>query len=160
MYFPTTLKTLTVLLLFFALTHGLSAQGDCAANRAVLDKMDQLFTAQDVDGYAEIYHAEAVRHTPEGVTKGLPAIQEAARQFFSQVEEPQGKNLDYICDGDKMAVRWEGSGTSMGKKVSVTGITIYHFEDGKIIEEWEEINGLEMMMQMGFELKPPMESKN
>ena len=35
-----------------------------------------------------------------------------------------------------------------------------HIKDGKVIEEWEEMNMLSLMMQMGFELKPPGEAKD
>jgi predicted ester cyclase len=33
--------------------------------------------------------------------------------------------------------------------MSVTGISIYRFEEGKVVEEWTEFDGIGMLAQMG-----------
>ena len=54
--------------------------------------------------------------------------------------------------------RWTQRGTHIGKmmgieptneEVTITGISISRFEDGKIAEEWQVVNILGMLMQLG-----------
>jgi predicted ester cyclase len=49
-------------------------------------------------------------------------------------------------DGDKLAARYTVAGTHTGelmgipptgREISMTGITIMHFEDGKVVERWD-----------------------
>jgi predicted ester cyclase len=55
--------------------------------------------------------------------------------------------------------RWvHDSGEYMGKPptgntITFTGMSIDRFKDGKIVEEWLEMDALGMMMQLGFEFK-------
>ena len=132
----------------------------CPDHQALLDKLDKIFEDQALDRLKEVYHADAVVHTPEGTTKGLEAIIAANKKFFSDVPDAKGENLDVFCSGDKVAVRWEGSGTMSGKNVEVTGITIYHTQDGKIAEVWEAMDMMNIMTQLGYEIKPPGGGKN
>ncbi|MCB9347931.1 MAG: nuclear transport factor 2 family protein [Lewinellaceae bacterium] len=144
---------LLLLLTFFSAS--LFAQ-DCKY-QALIDKMDKAMMEKNADRMAEFYHTDAVRHTQEGTVEGLEKIKEQTAEFYKNVPDAEGKNLDIICQGDYAVVRWEGKGTPKGapKMLSVTGITIYKMKDGKIAEEWEEMNSLSMMMQMGYELKEP-----
>jgi predicted ester cyclase len=36
-----------------------------------------------------------------------------------------------------------------GKQITVSGINIYHIDDGKIAMEWEQTDGLGMLGQLG-----------
>ena len=61
--------------------------------------------------------------------------------------------------GDKVVGRWSAAGTHTGKlpgieqptgkKINISGITIYRFSDGKIIEAWEQLDLLGMWQQLG-----------
>ncbi|MCB0555881.1 MAG: ester cyclase [Phaeodactylibacter sp.] len=145
-----------VLLLLTAFSFTSSAQ-DCKQYQALIDKLDQAMSEKNADLLAEVYHDNAVRHTQEGDEAGIAKIKEKAAGFYANVPDAAGKNIDVICAGDRVVVRWLGSGTPKGspKKIEVTGISIYKVEKGKIVEEWEEMNSLSLMMQMGYELKAP-----
>ena len=149
------LKGAFTLLLFTILSFTLSAQ-DCK-HQALLDKLDKAMMEKNVDLLAEAYKADAVRHTQQGPEKGVDQIKSRAAEFYKNIPDAEGKNIDVICNGDYAIVRWEGKGTPVGspQKVNVTGITIYKIVDGKVAEEWEEMNSLSLMMQMGYELKAP-----
>lgn len=82
------------------------------------------------------------------------------RQAYSDYENEIG---DIFADGDKIAVRFTFRGTNdgpfgeyppTGKKIEGTEILIWHFENGKVVEIWEEFDSLGFMQQLGFELKP------
>ena len=64
----------------------------------------------------------------------------------------------FVPAGDHVVVRWTQTGTHVGEmgtieptneKVTVTGIEIDRFEDGKLAETWQEVNMLPMLMQVG-----------
>lgn len=154
------LKGASLLLILTVFSFSLFAQ-DCP-HQALLDKMDKAMMEKSADMTAELYHADAVRHTQEGVVEGVDKIKEQTAEFYKNVPDAEGKNLDVICTDDYAVVRWEGKGTPQGspEMVSVTGITIYKIKDGKIAEEWEEMNMLSLLTQMGYELKPPAGDKD
>ena len=70
---------------------------------------------------------------------------------------------DILVAGDKVTTRWRFHGTHSGnfqgmaptgREVTLTGIIISRFQDGKVVEEWEQIDRLSMMQQLGA-LPPP-----
>jgi predicted SnoaL-like aldol condensation-catalyzing enzyme len=155
MKYQNLLKPLSLFLLLTLFSASLFAQ-ECK-HQALLDKMEKAMMEKNADRMADFYHADAVRHTPEGMVEGLEKIKAQTAEFYEEVPDAESKNHNVICQGDYAVVRWEGKGTPKGspKMVSVTGITIYKMKDGKIAEEWEEMNSLSLMMQMGYELKEP-----
>ncbi|MDQ6730690.1 MAG: ester cyclase [Actinomycetota bacterium] len=65
---------------------------------------------------------------------------------------------DVIAAGDKVVVRWHSEGThrneleglaATGARVSVTGIGIDLWKDGKVIEAWTEWDNLGLARQLG-----------
>lgn len=65
---------------------------------------------------------------------------------------------EVIEGGDKVALRWHAEGTHRGElqgltptgaRVSVTGISIDHWRDGKIVESWNEWDNLGLARQLG-----------
>jgi steroid delta-isomerase-like uncharacterized protein len=66
---------------------------------------------------------------------------------------------DMIAEGDRVAIRYTGRGTNdgplsgmppSGRKMAITGMTIYRLVDGRIAEEWTTYNMLEIMRQLGY----------
>ena len=43
-----------------------------------------------------------------------------------------------------------------GKEITIKGIIISKFENGKVVEEWEEANGVDIMRQLG--IFPPLKN--
>ena len=73
---------------------------------------------------------------------------------------------DIIAEGDKVVIRWTYTSTLKSEymgippsdnQIIMTGMSIDRFENGKIVEEWIEMDQLGMMMQMGMEIKPKEE---
>jgi steroid delta-isomerase-like uncharacterized protein len=70
---------------------------------------------------------------------------------------------DVIAEGDLVILRWMWHGThtgdlltpimrlpATGKQVTVTGITIFRFADGKVVETWNQSDRLGMYLQLGL----------
>ena len=73
---------------------------------------------------------------------------------------------DQIAEGDRVATRWTMRGTHegefrgispTGKQITVTGIGIFRFSDGKVVESWDNFDQLGMMRQLGV-IPSPEES--
>jgi predicted ester cyclase len=69
-----------------------------------------------------------------------------------------------VAEDDMVVVQYTGRDTNTdsgngipitGKRVEVTGVTIFRISDGKIAEEWNESDMLGLMSQLG--LLPPMQ---
>jgi steroid delta-isomerase-like uncharacterized protein len=67
---------------------------------------------------------------------------------------------DMFAEGEQVVVRWVCHATNTGdlpsmnlpatgKQVTVTGISIFRFADGKGVEAWNEMNSLGMLRQLG-----------
>ncbi len=63
-----------------------------------------------------------------------------------------------LGEGDLVAVRWTARGTNTGtgnglqatgKRLEVGGTTIFRVVDGRIVEEWNSIDELGLMRQLG-----------
>ncbi|HEY6767653.1 MAG TPA: ester cyclase [Candidatus Sulfotelmatobacter sp.] len=72
---------------------------------------------------------------------------------------------DTIEQGDRVVIRWTmsmtHSGTFLGipqtnRQVSVDGISIQRFADGKIIEAWDKWDQLSLLVQLGAVPEPKL----
>lgn len=63
-----------------------------------------------------------------------------------------------VAESDAVAVRWKGRVTHRGafhglpptgKQISVCGINLYSIRDGRIEQEWEQMDSLGMLQQLG-----------
>jgi steroid delta-isomerase-like uncharacterized protein len=70
---------------------------------------------------------------------------------------------DVIAGGEQVVLRWMRRGThtgdlltpmmrlpATGKQISVTGISIFRFADGKIVETWNQSDSLGLFQQLGL----------
>ncbi|MFP4082194.1 MAG: ester cyclase [Candidatus Aminicenantes bacterium] len=75
---------------------------------------------------------------------------------------------EIMVKDNKVMARWTLTGTNTGplsspagelpatgKKINISGISLMHMAESKIVEEWVIYNVLEMMQQLGFTLTPP-----
>ena len=83
------------------------------------------------------------------------------RELLSQVRtafpDVRREALDHVAQGDKIAVRWRVTGTHQGpfggvpptgRRVNVTGITIYRIKQGQIAEEWVQMDNAGLSRQL------------
>ena len=130
------------------------------ANKAVVQRlMDEVMNGNNLDAVDEIMADDYVNHD---TVPGLGSDREGFKQLFAghHAAFPDLKVVidDIVAEGDKVANRWSWTGThkgpfmgvpATGKHVTLTGISIHRFADGKIIEQWHRMDMLGMMQQMG-----------
>lgn len=65
---------------------------------------------------------------------------------------------DIVAAGDTAAVRWSGQVThegpfhgipATGRRITVSGINFYRIENGRIAQEWEQMDSVGMLAQLG-----------
>jgi steroid delta-isomerase-like uncharacterized protein len=118
-----------------------------AWNRGNLDVYDESLA----DGY--------VSHDPGfgGDTYGRAAVKERVRSFRAAAPDLEVTLDDVIAEADKVVTRWRVEGTHegplagippTGRRVSITGITIDAFADGRIVESWSHWDTAGLMRQL------------
>lgn len=90
-------------------------------------------------------------HGPAGFNAYVSMIRAAFPDIRFTIE-------DILAVDDTVVARWSARLTHHGeffgipptrKKATLTGIHIYHCRDGRIAEEWQELNALGLMQQLG-----------
>ncbi len=113
------------------------------ANLAVLDEL----TAQNF-----VYHLG-----------GQPARDRAAMVLFvrgtrTAFPDWHVEIADIVAESGSAAVRWHGLVTHggpfrglapTGRRISVSGINVYRIVGGRIVAEWEQMDSLGMLQQLG-----------
>ena len=72
-----------------------------------------------------------------------------------------------IAKGSDIVARWTATGTNTGplgdypptgRRMEISGISIFHIENGKAVEEWIVYNVLDVYQQLGYTLAYPEDS--
>jgi steroid delta-isomerase-like uncharacterized protein len=97
------------------------------------------------------------------VIRGPEEFAKFADQIRSAFPDTDLVVEDAFAVGDKVVARWSATMTHTGdgigiaptgRRVTVTGITIARFVDGKIVEGWDNWDQLAMLEQLGAYVAP------
>ena len=127
-------------------------------NVAAIENAVAHMNSGNLDGYLELYADDVTVHGyPPGV-EGKAGVSEFYRSFAKALPDLQLTADDVIADGDKVAVRYSLRGThsdelmgvpATGKEVDVTGQSFFRFENGRVVERWQSLDGMTLMTQIG-----------
>jgi len=129
-------------------------------NKAIFHRIYEEFLNQGNSDVAdELFVTNYVNHSiPPGQPQGLAGEKQFIATFRTAFPDIQFTIEDLIAEGDKVVgrVTWRGThkGELMGihptgKKVTVEGIDIIRFADGKAVENWYSGDTLGLMQQLG-----------
>ena len=116
-------------------------------NQKNLAEFDIYFSPNEVD------HA-----LPPMLPPGLEGRKMFISAFFAAFPDIHVHIEDALAEGDRVVTRWSAHGTQTGelmgipptgKAISITGIAIDRFENGKSVEHWEIMDQMGMMQQLG-----------
>lgn len=111
-----------------------------------------------LENYAESHAVDFVAHGTERDYTLADDIA-AARDERAALPDMQVAVNRMVAEGDMVAVHWTASGTNTqpgmglpatGKKIRVSGMTIFRFKAGKISEEWSAWDMLSVLKQAGL----------
>ncbi len=126
-------------------------------NKAAVQRLiDEFWNERSSDVVDELFAADAV------IYDGGAVLPNRGEEFFIALRTafPDMRVTvdDMIAEGEEVALRWTSHGTHMGelsgipatnRRVTVTGITIYRFAGGRIVEEWNSSDTLGLLRQLG-----------
>ena len=127
--------------------------------KAIGHQLAELWNTGNLSIADEIFANDFVNHDPsrpevtdiEGYKKYLTETRSGMPDFKVDIE-------DMVAEEEKLASRYTVSGTfqndffgipATGKKATWTGVTIYRFDSGKIVEAWWSEDALGMLQQLG-----------
>ena len=108
----------------------------------------------------EVFANRYVSHQPDGTEeqRGPEDVKRFLRQYREAFPDLQISIEDQIAEGDKVVTRWSSRGTHRGEfrgiaptanEVRLTGIGIFRFSEGKVVESWDNFDQLGMLQQLG-----------
>lgn len=115
-------------------------------NKKKLDRADEIMTQDYVD------HGSMPGQAP-----GLEGFKSKAAMWVAAVPDLRVRTDDMFAEGDRVAVRWTAEGTQSGVLLGIpasgrsfrfTGMSVFRVADGKIAEQWEEWDKLDLMQQI------------
>jgi steroid delta-isomerase-like uncharacterized protein len=134
-------------------------------NKQAARAVFEVWSSGELDRLDELVAPDVVHHDPydpngahglEGMKRTIELNRRAFPDLRLAVE-------DQVAEGDKVVTRWRGEMTHLGElggapptgnRVTVSGITIDRFEDGKIVEAWRSMDTLGLLRGIGA-LGPP-----
>lgn len=149
----------------------MKAQADLEAQNKELARhfMEEAWGKGNQDVVDELLADNFVLHNPP---QDVDPTKDGYKQWIGMIgavySVVESRIEDMIAEGDKVATRWTYISTQTSEymgippsdnQITVTGISIDRFENGKIVEEWIEMDELGMLMQMGMEIQPKKAEK-
>jgi steroid delta-isomerase-like uncharacterized protein len=131
-------------------------------NKALARRIqEELWDQKNLAVADELLAATYIDHvagSPAGVPSGPEGYKHIASAYFTAFPDVRITVERQIAEGDFVVTRWTSHGTNTGnhhgrpathKSATVTGITIDHIVDGKLVESWTEYDKLSSMQQLG-----------
>jgi steroid delta-isomerase-like uncharacterized protein len=135
-------------------------------NAAVVRRFaEEVITQGDIDSAGRFVWEDVVEQVPlPGQGPGLEGLKDILRGMRSAFPDLNFAIQEQIAEGDKVASRFEWTGThqneflgvpATGRQVRVWGIVIDRFEEGRIKDTRIIMDTLGLMMQLGAFPPPP-----
>lgn len=130
------------------------------ANKAAVLQGWQSATNGDLEGLAAMYHADVLYHGMAGEEiRGRDAVMAMLGGYFTDFPDLTAEVEDVFGEGDRVftRVRITGRNTgefmgmaATGKRVEIRWLmNAARVQNGKVIEEWEIFDRMDMMAQLG-----------
>jgi steroid delta-isomerase-like uncharacterized protein len=120
---------------------------------------EEVINGHNLDLLDELFASDYTNHAaPPDLPKGPAGERAFAGPFFAAFPDARLTVEDYFAAGDKVAVRFRYGGThsgefmgipATGKAFSVGGMNIFRIRDGKIVDNWSQLDMLGLLQQLG-----------
>jgi steroid delta-isomerase-like uncharacterized protein len=130
------------------------------ANKDVIRAyVETIFNQRQVERAEELVAPDYVDHAAlPGQAPGLEGAKDKWAMYLAGIPDLRITIEELVAEGDKVAVRRSYAGTHRGpllgipptdKQLQLGGISIFRLAGGKITEQWEELDQLALMQQLG-----------
>jgi steroid delta-isomerase-like uncharacterized protein len=131
-----------------------------AANVAIARRFFEAWVGGDAAALDEVVAPDYVFHDPADpdTPPGPAGAKAMAAGFRAAFADMRPVEEDYVAGGDKVVYRWRVRATHRGafagvpptgRAVELSGIEIVRLAGGRIVEHWDEIDGLGLLRQLG-----------
>ncbi len=136
-------------------------------NKAVVRRAyEKGMNGRDMRIIEECFSPDYVNYFPagQGEVRGIDEFKKVLWDFLTAFDDLVFTVEDIFGEGDKVALRWSARGIhsgeyrgippttvipATGREISFSATDVYHVVDGKIVEEWNTLDGFDIMRQMG-----------
>jgi len=128
-------------------------------NKAVVRRWVEAFNEGDIDAVNELLTDSYVRHDPNSPeVRGPEEEKQLIAMYRSAFPDLHFSLEDMLAEDDRVATRLSISATHKGEllgiaptenRLSLTAMEIYRLREGKIDEQWVNVDTLGMMQQIG-----------
>jgi steroid delta-isomerase-like uncharacterized protein len=131
-----------------------------AENRRLLERFyEEVMSGGNLAFIDEYCSADYVDHDDDLPAPGREGLKQHVEMIRRGFPDTQVTVEDIVAEGDKVAVRTTARGTHMGefmgvpptgKQITISGMDITRFSEGKIVEHWGLVDAMAMMQQLGL----------
>jgi predicted ester cyclase len=111
--------------------------------------LERVCSGAGLDPPARYYSPTFVDHVNDVDFRGLRGAQDSVELYKTAFPDLEIAVAEQVVEGDRVTSRFVVTGTSHGRRVQFSGITISRFENGLIVEDWSVTDTLGMLRQLG-----------
>jgi predicted ester cyclase len=128
------------------------------ATEAVARFHRRLWGEGDLGAIDELFDPAAVVHMTGFDGSAVDTVRDDAVRYRSAFSDVSSRVLALLEDRERVVLHWSTVGThtgtygkvpATGKVITMSGIDIYRFTDGRAVECWSMWDGLDVYSQMG-----------
>ena len=112
--------------------------------------LEDVCSGRDLASLPDVYHPEFVDHVNALEYRGHEGARRSVALYMELFPDLRFEVEDQVSEGDRVASRWTLTGTHRGRPVTLTGIVISRFKDGRIVEDHAASDTLELVRQLGL----------
>ncbi len=135
------------------------APGDPEENKAIAMRFaEEVFNQKNLDVVDELSHPQIISHNPViSPMQDLTILKQSIAAYLSAFPDFHTTNTALIAEGDKVVGRWVTTCTHLGdlfgipptgRKAIWSGIVMFRFADGKIVEMWWSYDTFGLLQQL------------
>ncbi len=127
-------------------------------NAALVRRAWEEVNRKNLDFFDEVYAPTVRYHGPDGDIEGPAGLKEMVSGYLAAFPDMQITVEDVIASGDEAVARVTFRGMHQGellgiaptgKRIEISGMNLVRIENGQVVEEWENIDMLGLMQQIG-----------
>jgi len=111
--------------------------------------LEDVCSGKNLEGIPDVYHPDFVDHVNALEYRGHDGARRSVALYLELFPDLRFVVDEQVSEGDRVASRWTLRGTHRGRSVTLRGIVISRFEDGRIIEDWAASDTMEIPRQLG-----------
>jgi len=112
--------------------------------------LEEVCSGKNLGGIPDVYHSDFIDHVNTLEYRGHEGARQSVALYLELFPDLRFVVDEQISEGDHVASRWTLHGTHRGRRVTLRGIVISRFEDGRIIEDWAASDTIEIVRQLGL----------